>query len=311
MLTALLIIARAVHIGASILIAGTFNFDVVTLGAARPAVADDFREIEWRLSRLAIWSLAVALFSGVLWFWLEVANMGGFSFVNAFSARAWQKVLLQTEFGHVWVFRLGLIAIAFVFVISLLARNETRRSPAILIVWLMSVVVLVSLAWISHAAAARVQPLGKSADALHLCAAGGWIGGLVPLTIFLARAQLSFSLREEILGVLDRYTVQSLCCVSVLVVSGICNSWLLIGSIHALFTTVYGWLLLFKLAVFGMLLGFGARNLLVIKAERLRTRIARELLPQLRRNVICEVCLGAAVLAIVACLGVTSPAQHP
>src|ERR1044072_7661137 len=114
MLAALLIIARAVHIGASILIAGTFNFDVVTLGAARPAVGDDFREIEWRLSRLAIWSLAVALFSGVLWFWLEVTNMGGFSFVNAFSARAWQKVLLQTEFGHVWVFRLGLIVIAFV-----------------------------------------------------------------------------------------------------------------------------------------------------------------------------------------------------
>jgi copper resistance protein D len=311
MLTALLIVARATHIAASVLIAGTFTFEVVTLGLATPAISDDFRAIERRLLRLAIWSLVAALFSGVLWFWLEVVNMGDFSFVNAFSARAWQKVLLQTEFGHVWALRLGLIAIAFVFAISLPARNETRRPPVILVVWLMSVVVLVSLAWISHAAAARVQPLGKWADALHLCAAGGWIGGLVPLTIFFARAQLSFSLREKILQVLDRYTVQSLCCVSVLVVSGICNSWLLIGSIHALFTTVYGWLLLFKLAVFAILLGFGARNLLAIKAERLRTRIARDLLPQLHCNVICEVCLGAAVLAIVACLGVTPPAGHP
>ena len=34
-----------------------------------------------------------------------------------------------------------------------------------------------------------------------------------------------------------------------LVVSGISNSWLLIGSIYALFTTPYGQLLLFKLAL--------------------------------------------------------------
>ena len=311
MLTALLIVARATHIAASVLIAGTFTFEVVTLGLASPPISDDFRDIEWPLLRLAVWSLVVALFSAVLWFWLEVVNMGGLSFVNVFSATAWQKVLLQTEFGHVWALRLGLTAIAFVFAVSRLARNETRRPPVILVVWLVSVVLLVSLAWISHAAAARVQPLGKWADALHLCAAGGWIGGLVPLTIFLARARLSFSLRGKILQVLDRYTVQSLCCVSALVVSGISNSWLLIGSIHALFTTVYGWLLLFKLAVFAILLGFGARNLLTIKTERLRARINSDLLPQLHRNVICEACLGAAVVAIVACLGVTPPARHP
>ena len=59
----------------------------------------------------------------------------------------------------------------------------------------------------------------------------------------------------------------SLCCVSVLIASGISNSWLLVGSIHALVTTRYGWLLLFKLALFGILIGFGARNRLAIKAS--------------------------------------------
>ena len=33
-------------------------------------------------------------------------------------------------------------------------------------------------------------------------------------------------------------------------------------------------------------------------------------LQQLRRNVISEICLGAAVVVIVACLGVTPPARH-
>jgi putative copper export protein len=35
------------------------------------------------------------------------------------------------------------------------------------------------------------------------------------------------------------------------------------------------------------------------------------LLGQLRRKVICEACLGLAVVAIVACLGVTPPARGP
>ena len=110
---------------------------------------------------------------------------------------------------------------------------------------------------------------------------------------------------------LDRYTVQSLCCVSALVLTGISNSWLLLGSVYHLVTTVYGWLLLFKLAVFALLLGFGIRNLFTIKTQRLRVRLSSDLLPQLRRNLICEACLGAAVLGIVACLGVTPPARHP
>jgi len=94
------------------------------------------------------------------------------------------------------------------------------------------------------------------------------------------------------------------------VLSGISNSWLLVGSIHALFTTAYGRLLLLKLALFAILLGFGAWNRLAIKTTRLRPESTAELLPQLRRNVIWEALFAAAVVTIVACLGATPPAQH-
>ena len=96
-----------------------------------------------------------------------------------------------------------------------------------------------------------------------------------------------------------------------LIVSGISNSWLLVGSIHPLFTTRYGWLLLGKLALFGVLVGLGARNRFVIKTKLTRVLAGSDFLAQLRRNVICEACLGLAVVAIVACLGVTPPAQGP
>ena len=309
MLTALLIIARTAQIAASILIAGIFTFDLVALGLAGRPASGDFHEVERRLFRLAVWSLVAALLSALLWFWLEVASMSGSSFTNAFSTTAWRAVLFETEFGRVWQLRLGLIAVMFALVASGLVQHEVRRA-LILMLWLLSVVFLISLAWISHAAAARVQLLGLLGDALHLCAAGAWVGGLAPLTMFLRRACVSSSLGERAAPVLQRFSILSLCCVSVLVVSGISNSWLLVGSIHALFTTPYGRLLFLKLMLFVILIGFGARNRFVVKTELLKTPAGSDLVHQLRRNVICEACLGLAVVAIVACLGVTPPAQH-
>jgi putative copper resistance protein D len=99
--------------------------------------------------------------------------------------------------------------------------------------------------------------------------------------------------------------------VIVLVVSGISNSWLLVGSIHAFFTTPYGRLLLVKLTLFAILIAIGARNRLLIKATPLKGPSDPNVLSQLRRNVISEAWLGSAVVLIVACLGVTPPARHP
>lgn len=307
MLTAQLIIARAVHIAASILLAGIFSFDLVMLAPAGRLGSGDLREIERRLFRLAVWSLIAALLSALFWFWLEVVSMSALPLKNALSATAWRTVLFETQFGRVWQLRLGLITGGFALVALGLAKVKARRA-LVPVLCLLSVVLLVSLAWISHAAA-TAHPLGLLGDVLHLCAAAGWIGGLVPLVIFLARPRASFSLGETIAPVLRRFSTLSLCCVSVLVVSGISNSWLLVGSIYALFTTSYGRLLLLKLTLFAILVGFGARNRFVIKKKLTRVSETPDLLAQLRRNVIRETCLGLAVVTIVACLGVTPPAR--
>jgi putative copper resistance protein D len=305
-----LIITRAVHIAASILLAGIFTFDLIMLGLTGPSESDDLHEIGRRLFRLAVWSLIAALLSAVLWFWLEVASMSGLVLKNTFSASAWWTVLLETQFGRVWQLRLGLIAIALVLVASALAQVKPRRA-LIAVLWLVSVVLLVSLALISHASAATMQPFGVLGDMIHLCAAGLWIGGLAPLAIFLAYVRASYSLSEMVPYVLPRFSTLSLCCVSVLVVSGISNSWLLIGSIYVLFTTPYGQLLLVKIALFAILVGFGVRNRFLVKAKLPKAAADPDLLAQLRRNVVFETYLGVAVVVIVACLGVTPPARHP
>ncbi|HEV3100406.1 MAG TPA: CopD family protein [Candidatus Udaeobacter sp.] len=307
MLILLLIIARTAHIGATVLLGGTFTFELITLGPARQAGSDDFLEVERRLLRLARWSLVAALLSSLLWFWLEVANMSGLPAMRA-STTAWQMVLFETKFGHVWQLRLGLIVLAFALVALRVAQFQARHA-LIMAMFLTSIVLLVSLAWISHAAAARVQPLGLLGDALHLCAASVWIGGLLPLAIFLTHTRESLLLGEQDLRVLRRFSTLSLSCVGVLILSGISNSWLLVGSIHALLTTRYGWLLLAKLGAFGILVCLGVRNRFVIKTKLPRVSETSDLLAELRRNVIRETCLGLIVVTIVAWLGVTPPAR--
>jgi len=259
------------------------------------------------LVRLTVWSLIAAALSGVLWFWLEVVNMTGLPFSGAFLISAWARVLLNTKFGHLWSFRLG-IGVVLAFAILRRAQNEAGRRSLSLALWFLGILFLISLAWISHAATAPTQPLGVVSDALHLCAAGGWIGGLASLAIFLTRASSLCQLDKGLALTLRRFSTLSLFCVSILVASGLCNSWLLVGSLHALLTTTYGWLLLFKLALFGILISFGARNRFLVKTKLRNLPEFSDLLPQLRRNVICEMGLGIGVLAIVACLGVTPPA---
>ena len=154
MLIALLIIARAAQIGASMLLAGIFTFELVTLGPAGSPGSDDLHEVERRLLRLARWSLIAALLSALLWFWLEVTNMSGLPLTRAFSTTAWQAVLFQTEFGRVWQLRLGLIVVALVLAALGFVKAQLRRALTVAL-FLVSVTLLVSLDWISHAAAAR------------------------------------------------------------------------------------------------------------------------------------------------------------
>src|SRR5215469_1629019 len=183
MVTAL-IITRALHIAASMLLAATFTFDLGTLGLTDLTELNDLYEFERHLFRLGFWSLIAALLSAVFWLWLEVASMSGLPFKNALPASTWGTVLCETQFGRVWQLRLGLIATAFlvVLVASTLAQVKARKA-LIAALWLVSIILLISLAWISHAAAATVRPFGGLGDMLHLCAAGLWMGGLVPLAI--------------------------------------------------------------------------------------------------------------------------------
>src|SRR5439155_26761659 len=84
----LLLIIRAVHIGAAILLFAVFVF---SLAVGRPVFAtpmeggalDFFHSFASRLLRVALWSLAINFASGALWLWIEAAELSGHSLADA------------------------------------------------------------------------------------------------------------------------------------------------------------------------------------------------------------------------------------
>src|SRR5207247_10082813 len=104
---------------------------------------------------------------------------------------------------------------------------------------------------------------GVAADAIHLIATGLWCGGLLALFWVLYRGtnrlKLPLSWAAEIVR---RFSLLAIVSVAVLLVTGLYQSWVQVGTLKTLFSTDYGRVLLVKLALFLGLVGLDALNLL-------------------------------------------------
>src|SRR5262249_55813262 len=117
-----------------------------------------------------------------------------------------------------------------------------------------------SLAWAGHGSSGSGTPgqFQLGADALHSVAATAWIGGLPPLLLLLAFAhrkgdEPSLATAAETTRRFSRLGVLS---VSVLLATGIVNTYFLVGTVPGLVGTDYGRLLLAKIALFAVMVAF-------------------------------------------------------
>jgi putative copper resistance protein D len=101
--------------------------------------------------------------------------------------------------------------------------------------------------------------------------------------------------------------------VATLVVSGLVNSWFLVGSLSSLLTTLYGQILLCKLALFAAMLALAAANRFWLVPRIMSESRAGAGEPavwqgRLRHHVLGEQFLGVAILLAVSILGAMRPA---
>ena len=324
-MTILVTLTRFVHMGSLTLLVGLFTFLVLV---ARPAFrravdlgGETAAGFERGLDPLYRGTLLLAFLSALVWLGVQAALVSGQPLRHALAPRIVGTVLTQTEFGRVWQIRLGLLVLlgALLFWHD---RPEGRRDWLALHLEgiLLGGGVFAALAWAGHAAATEgaASLPHLAADVLHLLATGAWLGGLVPLALLLRAARRSRTAAwwGAACEASRRFSVVGLVGVGSLLLTGVVNSWVLVGSVAGLVGTPYGWLLLLKIACVLLAVGVAAHNRLRLMPGILGARPpdpevpVEELLRRLGRNVRMEVLLGAGILLIVGVLGITPPAQH-
>jgi putative copper resistance protein D len=316
-----MVYVRAIHFAATLLAAGVVFFIVFVAAPALRTAPDDTRVCAalWpKLAFIAWFNLVLALGSGAVWLILTAASMSGEAPADVFSGGVLWTVLSQTHFGVAWTARFIFACILAVTFVPLLSAKPNKS-------WINAAAVIAAsafagaLAWAGHAAGGQdveavVHP---AADILHLLAAAAWVGALVPLVLLLTTVNKDEASVAIARAAVLRFSTLGIAAVGTLLVTGIVNSWYLVGSVGALTGTYYGQLLLAKLALFFAMVAIAAVN-----RERLAQRLMQgasmratergtfAAISQLRRNATVEALAGAAIICIVAVLGTKAPASH-
>jgi putative copper resistance protein D len=303
-----MVVTRTVHFAASAITAGALIFRWLVAEPALRAAPAAGALVDKKIRATAAIGLAVAAVSGLVWVLLLTMSLSDESPGEAVISGALRDVLNLTQFGLVSQVRLVLaivLAICLAFERSALWR------------WLAlaaAVCLAASIAWTGHASSTpyTLGYLHLASDALHLAAASAWIGGLVPLAVLLGAIRCHRGWAALELDALQRFSSLGIVSVATLILSGVVNAWILVGSFRGLVVTGYGQLLMLKLAAFAVMLAFAASNRfaltpqLALPSDEARQDAVRGLL----RNTWIEMALGFSIFAMVGVLGTLHPAAH-
>lgn len=173
-------------------------------------------------------------------------------------------------------------------------------------------IVVASFAWTGHGAATGGAGglVHLAADVVHAVAAALWLGALAALTMLLRRAApADVGIHRALHGFAGVGTFA----VALLVLTGLVNSWFLVGptQLPEIGGGPYGLLLMSKLVLFVLMLALAAGNRFRL-TPRLGAVLADRENPQpalrrLRLSVVAETLVGAVLLAVVAVMGTLPP----
>lgn len=323
----LVAIARGFTTAGLLLLVGLVVFWLLAwrgTGAALAPPSDVQRAFLHRWQRLASIALAVTVIGTLAGVVTQGAAAAGVPIAGGLRPDIIEAVL-STDFGKAAVGRL--VALELLIVLAVLWRvlplftapRPTRAVGAaaldrgvgtqrLLLVIVAVLPLLLTMSIISHAAGASPLGLHLAADAVHLAAAGAWIGGVLVLAVavFPAAKGLDAAERVRVLGPpIVRFSRIAAVSVALVIVTGTFRGVSALGGWDGLTGTAYGTALLIKLGVFTGLLGLGAFNHLWA-VRRIRAAAAAgshtSALQALRRTVTVETGLAVVIVVTTAVL---------
>lgn len=287
--------ARWFEFAALLTILGVLGFRHAVLPplAVRGVLTSDAADRARRLGRVALVVYVLAVTVRLIASTLAMHGAGNFM-------ASVGPMLTQTTWGIGWI--LGAIGIALLFLgWSLPRRLAGMVGTPLALTGALGVVLAPALS--GHAAASTWFVPSVTLDALHVAAAGLWLGGLLIVVVIgiPAMRRLEGNADGAVRALFSSFHPLALVCAPVVVLAGLATSWMRLGSFEGL-RTAYGSALLVKLGIFMAVAGLGSYN-----AFRARRRLGTaEGTRHLRRTGAIELVLAALILAATTFL-VVSP----
>jgi copper transport protein len=233
-------------------------------------------------------------------------------------------IVRQTAWGSAWILQVGAAIIACAG--FALARHNSTIGWGIAAI--AALVLAVTPALSGHAAGMpHWRTFAVATDAIHVIAAGAWLGSLCALVFIGLPAALRTESRNTPTGlstglstnlmadVANAFSPVALTFAAIVVLTGLVSAWLRLGSISALWRTSYGAVLLVKLALVGGVFAAGAFNWLRMRSALARSALghaasdsgdasnaASQARARFQRSGTLELVFGALVIAATAVL---------
>jgi copper transport protein len=258
-----------------------------------------------KISQIALMGLLIGVVLGIL---SEAGQATGSELAWPWSAET-NRVVIDTRLGIIWFIRIGL---------ALLYLWMLKSRPARWKFWAgfgTGLVLLLSISLTAHAATQAHPLLPVLSDWVHLIGMCFWFGGLVYLLVGLRGIRnLADVTRTKLTShIVEGFSLMGLASVGAIGVTGLYAAYLRVGSLTALYTSIYGDTLLVKQVFVGLLLLLAAFNLLFI-APRLKKACLEgisdaPLVAHFGTTVVAEVILAVLLLATVSVLTYLPPAK--
>jgi len=221
----------------------------------------------------------------------------GEGWADAFAPQMLSSVLTGTNVGQAWIAQAGA---AGLLIVSCLVTGRFRYGARAA----SAAFLLISLTLSGHAAmhSGPLRMMHRLSDGVHLLSGGAWLGALVPIVVTLPLLR-DTRWQKDARTALMRFSTAGHVAVALVIITGIINTALIVGSVPLDWQLEYQLLLSIKiLIVFALIaLAIGNRYLLV-------PRLARNpSLEPLKWTTGAEIALGFAVLGLVAVFGMLQP----
>ena len=288
-------IARGLHFVALLLLLGGVTLRAVLMPriAATPALRTILQRRVWRAIAGAAILLAV---SAVLRLWFQSIALHG-------EERAWNSELLSimltdTGWGRAWLLQ----ALLFALLGMAIVWARPGRDRAGLVVAVIAALGLSAIPALSgHAAGAQgIARMIVLNDALHVTAAGAWLGTLALLMLgaIPALRRVEPGGDAAAADAIDAFSPLALTAGATVLLSGVINALMHLSTPAQLWTTEYGRVLLVKLLLVGAVGAAGVINWRLVRS-RLR---AADGLRRLRASAAAELTFALLVIAVTAVL---------